>query len=259
MHPSDQNQAPARFAHAAHFAHELILVGHVLAALEGPHEVEGVIGKGHMQGVGHEKATGFPLACRLRKRLCLLPLLAAQGYASGGAAEFSLQVSSRPPDATANVQHRQWRARGACRRNRRPTKHLLDHGYLRQAVVRKGALETLRVKPMVKVLAPNLHPDPCRRVVKVRNALLQSLRRGADAAVQGNVPAPREPNSGDGDKASKRPRRARCVAGIAMHLGGLRRHFSDSEALGTSHRRCKRQARKLWCRAEARCHWRRRF
>ena len=65
--PGYNDDAATRHAHPGQLAHKACLIRHVLPALHAPHQIEGVVFKGLLQGVRYLKACLLPKTLLLRK------------------------------------------------------------------------------------------------------------------------------------------------------------------------------------------------
>ena len=160
-------------AHAAELGDELLLVGHVLAALERPHEVERVVGKRHVERVRHLKLHLVAQPLRVGERAGARRLHRAQRDPDALRAVLARDVPRRAADPAADVEDAR-RRRAAVAADAGPLEHRVDHVDLRLHVVLARAA---RVVAVVHVLAPHLLPHARALVVKLGDALAELGRR----------------------------------------------------------------------------------
>mmetsp|Transcript_20219 Transcript_20219/g.57999 ORF Transcript_20219/g.57999 Transcript_20219/m.57999 type:complete len:321 (-) Transcript_20219:199-1161(-) len=103
--PRGHDELTAGLEDAHHLVDVGLLVGHVLAGLAGPNDVEGVVGKFHLEGI-HDGEAGVGNALLFRQLGRPLDLVGTEGDAGnvGLRAELLGQIPRRSADATSNVQ-----------------------------------------------------------------------------------------------------------------------------------------------------------
>mmetsp|Transcript_14174 Transcript_14174/g.35544 ORF Transcript_14174/g.35544 Transcript_14174/m.35544 type:complete len:300 (-) Transcript_14174:190-1089(-) len=175
--PRRDDETAARFEHANHFIDIFCLVGHVLATLARPHEVEGVVGKVHVESIHHLKVCLFVDTLFLGELRRAFHLFRAER--DGGDIrmlwqEFFREVARRSPESAPYVEN--FFHLRAVNGLRAPLVHFVDEVKLCFLevflLVPRGAFFVC-VVPEVDVLSPVVleHAFLCPRVVLVADGV----------------------------------------------------------------------------------------
>mmetsp|Transcript_15587 Transcript_15587/g.31289 ORF Transcript_15587/g.31289 Transcript_15587/m.31289 type:complete len:329 (+) Transcript_15587:337-1323(+) len=118
--PRSDNDAPSRLEHARHLLHVLDLVGHVLARLTRPHEIEAVVLILHVKRVADLELRIRHVTLRGECRRSLLLLGRDRDPRHRRFRKLFSNVAASAADAAADVKHLCWRVR------LREVEHLVD-------------------------------------------------------------------------------------------------------------------------------------